>query len=587
MKMINRLVPLFVLALAGCATTQVSQQDQQSTKEPVVEKKQVAVAKPEVPKVELPDVSLSGDMLHDLLLADIAFKRGHTALSVKLYSQIAHKTRDPRLAESATRIANYADMTTEALKAAELWVEVDPENVEARQLLTALLVKGGESGSALDHLEHILESEGESGNGFRVVASLLSRERDKSVALGLMKQLVEKHNHNPEAYLALSHLAVRLGEYEEAQTAVNRALELKPKWETAFLQYVRIQVTQGKNVQALESLKQAIEEQPDSIEYRHFYARLLMDQERMQEAYEQFKVIVEKQPENEDSLFALGFIGLQLNYLDEAENYFVRLKQNGGGRGYEISYYLGRLEELRGNIEKARRWYGSITQGEHFINAQIRIIALTSQEGDLEKARIMIQELKSVRPAQKLRLDLVEGEILIDHEKYEEAMALYNKALEDVPENADLLYARSMVAEKLGDLETLEKDLRLILARDPNNAEALNALGYTLADRTNRYDEAYELISRAIELRPNDYFILDSMGWILYKRGEHEEALKYLRRALDLKQDAEIAAHLGEVLWVMGDKDGAQAVWQKALEVGEVPASKSKIITEVMERLQQ
>lgn len=579
-----KLLPLVVLLTTGCASTQVAQlkQADSGVKESVKTHKAEAVnVQPAGP--ELPGVELTGELLNDLILADVAARRGHYDVSVGLYLQLARDTRDPRLAERATRVANFADMGKEALEAANLWVDIDPDNVEARQLLTALLVKGGESGSALDHLERILEGENKSGKPFMVVASLLSRERDKDLALDLMTQLVEKRSDNPDAYFALSHLALRLGVHDKALDAVQRSLQLKPDWQEASLHQARILLAQGNTAQVVALLEELIFDHPEDPEYRIFYARLLMEQERLADAYVQFKKVAEQQPDNDDALFALGFIGLQLDRLDEAEEALLKLKKTGA-RGYEVNYYLGRLEELRDNSQAAQQWYSSITQGEYFVNAQIRIIALVAQDGDLEKALDMVAQLKRQRPAQKLRLDLVEGEILVEAGKYQEAMELYNQALIEVPDNTDLLYARSMVAEKLGDIERLELDLRQILARDPNNAEALNALGYTLADRTTRYEEAYELISRAIELRPNDYYILDSMGWVKFKLGDYESAIKYLRKALDLKMDAEIAAHLGEVLWVTGDKTAAKAVWQRALE--DDVSRKREIITEVMERLE-
>lgn len=592
MKAIVRLIPFVALLTVGCATTDAPhvphahQAKQESAAQAQPEKKSVATAQKSSKKLSteknLPDVELTAELLNDLILADVAARRGHLDISVGLYLQLAKETRDPRLAEHATRVANYADMSSEALEAANLWVELEPDSIEARQLLTALLVKGGESGSAIDHLERILANEGKS-NGFMVVAGLLSRERDKELALNLMKQLVEKRADNPEAQYALSQLALRLGEHNEALAAVQRALELKPGWESASLHQARILIAQSKQTQALEYLDKLISDHPKNTDFRLFYARLLVEQERLADAYEQFKEVAEQQPQHEDALFSLGFIGLQLNKLEDAEKYLLRLKKTGD-RGYEVHYYLGRLEEMRDNSDEAKRWYSSITQGEYYMNAQIRIIAIMAMNGELDGALQRVSKLKSQRPAHKLRLDLVEGEILVEGGKYEEAMAVYDSALEEVPENTDLLYARSMVADKLGDYEASERDLRQILARDPNNAEALNALGYTLADKTTRYDEAYELISRALELRPNDYFILDSMGWIKYKLGEHEEAIKYLRRALDMKMDAEIAAHLGEVLWVTGDKEGAKSVWQRAL-VDVSITSKKEIITEVMERL--
>ena len=584
MKAMFKLFPLAVLLTVGCAT-QPTMQNQGGGVDASVNKGGAEGSEKAVANAaNLPNIPLTGELLNDLILADVAAQRGHFNVSVGLYLQLANYTQDPRLAERATRMANYADMQKEALEAANLWVGVDPENIAARQLLTALLVKGGESGSAVDHLERIIDSETAPGDGFMAVASLLSRERDKDVALSLMNQLVAKRDNEPNAYLALSHLALRLGEHGEALAALERALELKPGWQAATVQRARVLVGQGEASQAADYLMGLIKKQPDVSAYRLFYARLLMEQERLPEAYEQFKAASKLQPSNEDALFALGFIGLQLNHLDDAEVYLLKLKKIGN-RGYEVNYYLGRLEELRDNPQAARQWYGSIAQGEHFMNAQIRIVVLTAQDGDLAGARALVQKLKSQRPAQKLRMDLVEGEVLVGEGEYEEAMKVYNKALLDAPENTDLLYARSMVADKLGDLETLEHDLRKILARDPNNAEALNALGYSLADTTTRYDEALVLISRALELRPNDFYILDSMGWVKYKLGEHDQAIKYLRRALDVKMDAEIAAHLGEVLWVSGDKAGAKAVWREALELGAL--RETDVITEVMRRLDQ
>ncbi len=584
MKVMLKLFPLLVVLTVGCATTQSPSQNQvdRAVDTPAKHGKKAVSTEKAAESTKLPKVALTAELLNDLLLADVAAQRGHYDVSVGLYLRLAHYTQDYRLAERATWIANYANMQSEALDAANLWVKLDPENASARQLLTAILVKGGESEAAIEHLERIIDTEAESEEGFTVVADLLSRERDKQVALGLMKQLVAKHSDNPNAFLALSRLALRLGEYDEALLALERTLELKPDWQAATMQRARVLVAQGDLAQALEYLGRLTKKYPDTAAYRIFYARLLMEQERLPEAYEQFKAVSELQPENEDALFALGFIGLQLNKLDEAEANLLKLKKVGG-RGYEVNYYLGRLEEMRGDQQAARRWYSSIAQGEHYMNAQIRIVVLMAQEGDLAGARALIQDLKRQRPAQKLRLALVEGEILIEQGDYHEALAIYNEALKDVPENTDLLYARSMVADKLGDLAMLERDLRRILERDPNNAEALNALGYSLADKTTRYDEALVLISRALELRPNDHYILDSMGWVKFKLGEYDEAIKYLRRALDVKMDAEIAAHLGEVLWVTGDREGAKAVWRQALEMGAL--KKTEIITEVMRRL--
>jgi len=180
-----------------------------------------------------------------------------------------------------------------------------------------------------------------------------------------------------------------------------------------------------------------------------------------------------------------------------------------------------------------------------------------------------------------MRIYLADGQILRDAGRLKEAIGVFTAGLEELPDNTDLLYARAMVEDKLGKMESMEKDLRKILSREPDNVDALNALGYSLADRTTRYDEALKLIQRALELRPDSFFILDSMGWVNYRLGHYQEAVNYLRRALDMSSDSEVAAHLTEVLWVMGDKEGARKVWDKALK----GAPGNKILLDVMNRL--
>lgn len=566
-----------LFALPGCATTQVV-----DSAEPA---ETVSTGVEGEPKV--PAVNLTGDMLNDLLLADIAARRGHLDMSVDLHLGLAKATRDSRLAERATRLAIFARKDEEALTAAELWIELEPENLEARQSITAVLIRSGQPEAALVHIEKVLASsangaDDSSENGFMVVAGLLSREKDKRNALDLMKRFTDKRQDNAEAMFAYAHLAARLGEWTIAEEAVNRALALRPGWDQAVVQKAQILHSQGKNAQSLEFMKKTVADAPQVPEYRLVYARFLADGERLQEAYDQFKALHEIQKDNDDALFALGFLALELGRLEDAERFLTELRRRGT-RGDEVFYYLGRLEEERGNAEAAKRWYNQVSDGEYYLNAQIRVIVLKSQAKDLAGARALLDSLRVQRPGQKLRLYLVEGEILAEANRLEEASQVYTQGLEEFADNAELLYARAMTAERLNDLDGMEQDLRKVLARNPNNAEALNALGYTLADRTNRHEEALELIQKALELRPDDVFILDSMGWVQYRLGKYDSAVKYLRRALELKMDAEIAAHLGEVMWVSGDKSGAREVWQRALEANK---GRKEVLQQVMERFE-
>ena len=203
---------------------------------------------------------------------------------------------------------------------------------------------------------------------------------------------------------------------------------------------------------------------------------------------------------------------------------------------------------------------------QYQVRPNLTAAVLLAESGRLVQARAHLHGLRADNSQQAIRIYRAEAEILTKRKDLAEAMEVYNGALADYPQDTDLLYSRAMLAEKMDNIEQLERDLRAILAREPNNADALNALGYTLADRTDRYAEAYELVKRAYELKPDDHYVIDSMGWTLYRMGRHQEALMHLRRAMELNGDPEIAAHLGEVLWMTGDKEGAMEIWDTALQ---------------------
>lgn len=561
--------------LTGCATVTQPQPD--------VAARAAGADSSATPVVDLPAVKLTSEMVYELLLADIATQRGHFDVAAKSYEQLAQATQDPRLAEQATRLAIHNQDQVKGLALAKLWVAKAPANLEARQVLAVLLIRSGQPDAALEHMEKVLTAAPQGGeNAFMVIAGLLSREEDKHAAVDVMRKFIASRRDNPEAQYAYSFLAARAGAADTARQAIDHVLELKPDWLEAQVQRVRILKVQGKSEDAIAAMKKVVDDHPQDNDLRISYARMLVDEERFEGAYEQFKLLSESQPDSDDILFALGFLALQTGHLDDADRYLTRLHQSGR-RPTETPYYLGRLEELRGNQAKAVEWYSSLSGGENYLNARIRMAVLKAKSGDISAALSQIASLRAEQPDQRVQLALVEGEILFDAERFGDALAVYDAALKDNSDNTDLLYSRSMAAEKLNRISEAESDLRKILEREPNNAEVLNALGYTLADKTDRYDEALAFVDRALRLRPKDHFILDSMGWVHYRLGRYEEAVKYLRRALDLKKDAEVAAHLGEVLWVMGSREDARNVWQQALD-STPDAKKSRLLNEVMKK---
>jgi len=281
----------------------------------------------------------------------------------------------------------------------------------------------------------------------------------------------------------------------------------------------------------------------------------------------EFKRLEQMAPDNADALFALGLLALQAEQIEEAKRYFSRLIHNGQ-RVPDASFFMGRIAESEGKDKEALRWYRKVNGGGNRFEARLRTAILIARQGRVEDAREMLQDLAADNPAQEVRILLVESDILRQEHRDEEAFEVLSRGLADYPDNPELLYARAMAAERIDRLDVLERDLRKMLEADPDNAQALNALGYTLADRTTRYEEAYRYIERALKLEPDDPAILDSMGWVLYRMGRHQEAIDYLRKALEKAKsgDAEIAAHLGEVLWNSGHEKEARKVWEKARE---------------------
>lgn len=569
-----RAVLLMVPALlAGCASHTAAQKPEAPA----------APAVAEAAPAPRPPVDIPPELMYQVLVAEVAMQRGQYDVAIKHYLELARVTRDVRLAERAARIAVYAHDNENALAAAKLWAEFEPDNLEARQVLTAFYIRNGRLDEAQRQLEEVLAAvpEGDE-SAFMLIAGLLGRQQDKVAAVQVMQRLIETRPQDPAALFAFSHLAVRTGALEEAEQAIRRVVELRPDRVDALIQQARILTMRGKAPEALALLDAGLKKHSKHMGLRMAYARLLVDVKQYDKAFAQFQALNKQSPKDSDVLFALGVLSVQLNRIDDGEDYLLQLYRANKSYTAESAYYLGRIaEEFRKDTDKAIEWYSKVDRGENHLESQLRIAYLVAQRGDVDLAIAGLRSIAPRGPVQVLRLYLVEGQLLRDAGRHEQAMEVFDNGLEELPDNTDLLYARAMVAEKLDQLDLMEADLKRILEREPDNVDALNALGYTLADRTRRYDEAAGFIQRALDLRPDSHYVLDSMGWLQYRLGNYEEAAKYLRRAFEVNPDSEIAAHLTEVLWVMGDKQAARSVWKQALDA----APGNKFLLEVMDKL--
>ena len=545
---------LIMLAVGGCATTGVSPDSAAPHPDGGV------VSAPEtVPAVR----EFTKRELYQLLVAEFAAKRGDMPRAIRDYVAVASASRDPGVAERAVRLAMNAGDEEGSLAAARVWALIAPQNSQAVQVYGALLMRAGKVPEAVAQFDSIVVQNG-SEAGFDIVSEVLSRERDKKSALRAMQQLTTSYQGNPHALYAYAKLAARAGELEQARVLLEQLLAIEPKHESGIVIYARLLQQTGNITAALALLKSALENNRDSQLMRMTYARLLVDAKHYDAAIQQFEILTEQAPTSVDVRYALGLLLLQTNHPEEAKTHFQFLT-NAPDRRVIAYYYLGQIAETSGELGDALSAYSRVDRGEHFLKAHIRIAVILARQGEIDKAREHLQAMPRQDAAQAIRIYRAEAEILSRHDRLEDAMSVYDRAIEDQPGNPDLLYARAMLAEKLDRLDILERDLREILSGEPDNADALNALGFTLADRTNRYEEALTLLERALELKPDDYYVIDSMGWVLYRMGRLEEAVEFLQRAFTLSDDPEVAAHLGEVLWVMGRQDAARKIWDTAL----------------------
>ena len=538
-----------------------------------------------------PTVSTSGDSassegvrefekddLYRLLVAEIAAQRGELDLAVDNYLVVAERSRDAGVAERAVRQAMYTGNEAKSLKAARLWTQIAPDDPTARQVFGALLMRVGQTDRAVEQFEQLL-SHNEGEEGFDMMSELLSRERDRDTAYLTMGRLAQNRTTNPHALYAYARMAARAGELDRAAETLEDLLAIDPEHERGAVFYARVLQQKGNISEALDSLSATLEKKPESKAVRMTFARLLVDARRYEAARDQFEILTEVAPDDTDVRYALGLLLLQTNRYEEARVHFEKLIVTSELRGVAY-YYLGQISERVQEPLRALEYYRRVDRSEHYLDAQIRVSIILADEGDVDEARAHLHSIIRRNPQQDVQIYRAEAEILVKIDRPLDAMSVYDQALAEHNDDIDLLYARAMLAEKLDRLDILETDLRRVLATDPNNSDALNALGFTLADRTERFDEAIGLIQRAIDLRPDDFYIIDSMGWVLYRVGRHAEALEHLRRAYELSEDAEVAAHLGEVLWVSGDRAAAREVWETALKT----TPEDEKLLEVIER---
>jgi len=509
--------------------------------------------------------TLTSQVLYQFLLGEIAGQRGELKLSAEAYADLATRTRDARIAKRATEVALFARMSALALKNARLWQELEPASPKALQTLSSLLVGSGRMAEARPFMQSWVKT-GKGGEVFLQMHGLLARQKDKQAVLDLIADLAADFPSVPEARFAVAQAALQAGKGAKALTELDEAMRLKPGWTSVPLFKAQVlQQTQNEEA-ALNFFKEYLATSPAEREVRLAYAKQLARASRFAESRAQFEWMAREMPDNPENYLAIGLIAMQTNDFDSAEASMTKALELRHPDEGSVRYHLGQLAEARGRPEQALTWYQSVSKGRQRLDAQLRAAVVLGKMGKTEQALAWLATLAPEDTAERIQVVQTEAQVLRDAKNFSGVVDTLTRALEKMPDATDLLYDRAMAAEKVDRLDLLESDLRRLIKLKPDFAHAYNALGYTLADRTPRIKEAIELLEIALKLEPEDPFIQDSMGWAMFKAARYAEAVELLRRAHAAKPDPEIAAHLGEALWMKGDKEEARRIWQGSLQ---------------------
>lgn len=558
------LVVLTAFLFSGCASQQLVEDA----------KKADSQASGAVKPVELPYKStiapveeLTEDILFHYILADLAAQQGQLKLAYNHYLHVALLAADSNAARYATQIALFQKNYPAALQSSRRWVEIDPNSIEARIATAILQLRKGERSEAMQHFRAAVKiSKVTDKDGFLVIAVALSKEKQLADSLTIMQTLTEDHADDPKAWYANAILLAANEKFDEALVALDKVLNLDGNWVKAKILKVKTLIDKGSTDEAIDYLRKVVPQYEDNTDLHLIYAKLLVTKDHKQ-AYREFERLHRKDSSNTEFISALAVLAVQLEKLDDARDWWKKYGDAGNGdEKSEAQFQLGQLAELEKKFQQAAEHYRRVTRGQYRNDAGLRYARVQAELGNLDEARSELQALRVADPENVIDYYLVEAEILAEKLGTDEVFAFYAAALKTYPDNTDLLYSRGVFSANVDLVDKAEQDLRAVLAKNSKNADALNALGYTLADQTDRHQEALELIRQAHQLKPNSAAIVDSLGWVHYRLGNLPEARKYLRLALELQNDDEIAAHLGEVLWVSGEKEQARRIWNKAKE---------------------
>lgn len=512
---------------------------------------------------------LSAEFVYKYLVAEVAGQRGDLATSSAIFYDLAKAESDPRLAERAAKTAAYGNVPGLTIPAIKLWSELDPASNEAQQAMTEILIATGKLKDTEPYLAKLLQKEETRAGGFLYVNALLSRSADKKAVLSLVQSLAKPYPNLAEAQFAIAQSAWTANQDELALQALNKAESLKPGWNIAAL--LKGQVLFGKSPQsAIDFYQEFLGKHPEANEVRLNMAKLLVNQKQYDAAKKEYPIILEyaKNSPSKNSAEVAAIIGLlsyQASDYVAAESYFKQTLELNFKDTDQIYIYLAQTSEKLKQDDAAISWYNKIQPGSHYLEAQLDLANVIARTQSVDKAIEKLDAIDDLTTEQQIIVIQSQASLLAKAKRDQDAFDLLDKAVKNLPNTPELVYDYALAADRLQKFDLMESELRKAIAAKPDFAAAYNALGYSFADRNIRLNEAISLIEKALTFSPNDHYMLDSLGWAHYRKGNLDKAIGYLQQAYKVSQDPEIAAHLGEVLWQKGQHDEAKKIWNDAL----------------------
>ena len=515
-----------------------------------------------------PKTAIDPDVMYLLLAADIAMQRQQYSLAYEAYMELSKRVHDSKFAEQAAKLALQIKDSRKTNDAVSMWINQEPKNVTARKLAALTALRGHDKNIAIKQLNALLAAEPDNfENALLELSSILQKEGKEKFIYDALESLSTKTSSNKAViYFVQSLLSMQMKNNAQAENKVKQTLQIQPDWEHPLLIQAQLAFMANDFNRVKSLLTAAVLKHPNNVPFKKLLAQTLIKTSDYESAAGLYESLINQNPKEGDNYIALALINLELNKDENAQTILKTLSEQSQWES-AANFYLGKIEEKHNNSAAAVVLFDKVTDQQLSLEAAISSINLLVKERQFEQVDSRLSVLLQKYPQQKLRFVLMQASLYSQQNQQEKSFNLLSEMLEEFPDEKDVLYTRALVAEHLGKMEVLETDLKKIIAKYPDDVDALNALGYKLLDDASRYREAEKYLQHAIKLRPSEPAIMDSYGWLLFKIGKYPQALNYLQSAYEKQNSGEIAAHLCEVLWSMGRKEEAQLVFDNALKV--------------------